>query len=1239
MNSKYHHTTKPSSTRPRNLLATFGASALLLAGAHSTLAQSGTWNNTAGGTWSTAGNWAGSIIANGAGNTAAFSTLDLTVQTTVTLDSARTLGTLIFGDSDTNSPAGWVLDNGGTAGNTLDVTNITVGAIFGENTVDALNDATISAVVTGGGFVKKGAGTLSLLAANTMGSLRLDEGLIGVGNATALGSGNKKVTYNGGGIRINTTGTIANTNEVLTTGHVYAPAVNYDAFNGAWTGAGTVYVHATSGRFTPGGGSATAMANFTGTIDLADSLGGLVRLNLGSGTTYDLGAVTLNLGTNQGRLAPRLTGGAQKTMRIGALLGGSNTQIHSSEQGTTDIIWEIGALNTSTVFDGRYTLYNGDAARKGGLKKVGTGKLTFTRSGHTYNGNTTISQGTLALSNTASIASSPLITVESGATFDVSGLATAWSPGAGQILGGSGVVTGAVAAAAGTLTAGSSIGTLTFASNVSFDGASTATNLFEIASTSSYDRLQVNGDLTFNVGSVVVIRVVPTGPFIPNGTYELIKWTGTLTGDESNLALEYPAQSGTLTLSTNLVSKAIVLTVSGVASAANLVWKGDGVANDWDLTTLNWLNGVTPSLFSNGDNATFNNTGSNNVPVNFAVSVNPASVTVNATKDYVFSSTASAGIIGSGGLLKTNTGVLTIANDNTYSGGTRIEGGVLRVGDGSNPNGSLGSGTVTNNAVLVYNRPDDHTNANLIVGSGTVVKSAANTLTIAGNNAYSGGTVVSNGTLSLSAYNTLGTGPVTLAGGNFHVLPVGGPGLGISNALVVAQSGTFQYSGHQSYGSVIFGPLTGTPGATLTVNSVNAAAINRLRLYGNFTNSVNLDLSVTKVQLAPYNAAGSQSYNGVISGPGQIIQRGNGGILLNNTNLFTGGAILSQGSFGLGADSVNDGGVMVSSPLGVGALLLGQETGLNGSGSLYASGGARTIENTVNYDNSTNNFTWVIAGANDLTLTGPITLHAQLDNTGGVNRPIQVDNTAETTFAGPVSDNALNCGLTKAGAGLLLLNGTNTYTGLTTVSNGALGGSGIIAGSVVVAAGGALAPGASIGTLTISGDLTFTGGGLAIEVNKSVAPSNDVAMVSGGITNAGTGGIVVTNYGPALVTGDKFFLFNKPVVNGGTLTVTGGGVNWTNKLALNGSIEVLGAAPTIPTTPTNITFSASGGNLTLTWPASHTGWSLQAQTNTRSVGLSTNWFTLPGYETTNTATLPTSSANPTVFYRLFYQAP
>jgi fibronectin-binding autotransporter adhesin len=1213
--------------------------------AATSFAVDGTWINSSGGIWINPLNWAGGTVADGAGGTANFNTLDLTGATTVTLDSARTLGTLIFSDTDTNTAAGWILGNGGTAANTIAATNITVNPIFAENTESATNDVIISAIVTGTSFVKKGTGTLTLQGANTMGSLQIDAGLIAVGTATALGSGNKKVTYNGGGIRISTSGTIANTNEVLSTGHVYAPAANYDAFNGPWTGSGTMFIHASSSRFTPGGGVATALAGFTGTIDLADSQAGLVRLNLGSGTTYDLSAITLNTGTNAGRLAPRLTSGAQKTIRIGALKGGFNTQIHSSEQGAsgspTDIIWEVGALNTDTTFDGRYTAYNNDTVfRTGGLKKVGTGRLTLTRSGHTYNGATTISQGILALSNTASIASSPLIRIESGATFDVAGLTSAWTPAAAQTLGGSGVVTGAVAAIAGTIAPGASVGTLTFANSITYDGFSVLTNLFEITTTSSYDKIQVNGDLTFVPGSLTAIRVVPTGATIPPGTYELIKWTGTLTGDENNLALEYPAQSGTLALSVNNASKAIVLTVSGVAAAANLVWKGDGIANDWDFTTLNWLNGVTDSLFNNGDYATFNNVGSNNVAVNFAVSVNPASVTVNATKDYVFSSSVAAGIIGTGSLLKTNTGVLTVANENTYSGGTLIAGGVLQIGDGSNTSGSLGTGTVTNNATLVYNRPDNLTAPNLIVGSGSVVQAGAGILTVAGANTYAGGTTVSNGTLQLGGYTTLGTGPVSLAGGTF-VIPQGGPTAGLSNVLNVINDATLQYNGANAYASVIFGPLNGVAGKTLTINHTSSGGEDRLRLYGNFTNDANVILNDAGIWVAPYASSGAQVFNGVLSGPGNLVNRAGGSITyLNGANTFSGALQLTTGTLGLGVDSTSSGGSVLTSPLGVSPLTLRNEgTSVGGNGAIFAAGGSRVIENPIQYFH-TNAFTFIISGTNDLTLTGNLALHGQSDGFGGVNRVLQVNNTGKTVLSGVISDNSLACGLNKTGNGLLLLNGNNTYTGNTTVSDGSLGGSGILAGPVVVEAGGSLAPGASIGTLTINNDLTLNGN-LDIEVNKSLAPgqSNDVIQVSGLLNGASGGTVTVTNLGPALSAGDRFVLFpGKTMTGGSSLTVTGAGMLWTNKLDLDGSIEVLGAAPTVNPNPTNITFSVSGGTLNLSWPASHTGWSLQAQTNSRSIGLSNNWTTL-GYEGTNEASLTINPASPTVFFRLFYQQP
>ncbi len=76
---------------------------------------------------------------------------------------------------------------------------------------------------------------------------------------------------------------------------------------------------------------------------------------------------------------------------------------------------------------------------------------------------------------------------------------------------------------------------------------------------------------------------------------------------------------------------------------------------------------------------------------------------------------------------------------------------------------------------------------------------------------------------------------------------------------------------------------------------------------------------------------------------------------------------------------------------------------------------------------------------------------------------------------------------------------------------------------------------------------------------------------------------------------------------------------------------------TINLNPTNIVFSVTGGNqLTLTWPADHTGWRLLAQTNSLSVGLSTNWSTVPNSTNVNQVTIPMNLTNGSVFYRLTY---
>ena len=81
-----------------------------------------------------------------------------------------------------------------------------------------------------------------------------------------------------------------------------------------------------------------------------------------------------------------------------------------------------------------------------------------------------------------------------------------------------------------------------------------------------------------------------------------------------------------------------------------------------------------------------------------------------------------------------------------------------------------------------------------------------------------------------------------------------------------------------------------------------------------------------------------------------------------------------------------------------------------------------------------------------------------------------------------------------------------------------------------------------------------------------------------------------------------------------------------------GPITIIVNSP-IPSDPTNITYTVTGGNITIAWPSSYVGWILQAQTN-QTGGLSTNWQDL--WDSTNGASMmfPIDPANPSVFFRL-----
>jgi hypothetical protein len=199
-----------------------------------------------------------------------------------------------------------------------------------------------------------------------------------------------------------------------------------------------------------------------------------------------------------------------------------------------------------------------------------------------------------------------------------------------------------------------------------------------------------------------------------------------------------------------------------------------------------------------------------------------------------------------------------------------------------------------------------------------------------------------------------------------------------------------------------------------------------------------------------------------------------------------------------------------------------------------------------------------------------------------------------------------------------------------------LSGAGTVRGSVNQGALSTISPGDSIGTLTVTNTITLGGTNL-MEINRTNSLNADKLVAQQGFIVSGTPYVVVQNIGPTnLTVGDTFQLFNQPISGLTVISLPAlpcVGLQWTNKLDVDGTIAVIGT-PCVNLTPTNITSVVVGNTLDLQWPADHTGWTLQ--TNAVSVANPAAWFAYPGSAATNRVIIPINPNAVNVFFRLVY---
>ncbi|EPZ0923401.1 fibronectin-binding autotransporter adhesin ShdA [Salmonella enterica] len=284
-------------------------------------------------------------------------------------------------------------------------------------------------------------------------------------------------------------------------------------------------------------------------------------------------------------------------------------------------------------------------------------------------------------------------------------------------------------------------------------------------------------------------------------------------------------------------------------------------------------------------------------------------------------------LFGSGSLVKTGTGELTLSGDNTYSGGTTISDGTLTADHAD----SLGTGAVANSGVLQVGEGELE---NTLSGSGSLVKTGTGKLTLGGDNSYSGGTTITGGTLTADHADSLGTGAIANSG----VFKVGEGELkntlSGSGSLVKTGTGELTLSGDNTYSG----------GTTISDGTLIADHADSLGT-GAIANSGVLQV-------------GEGELENTLSGSGSLVKTGTGELTLSGDNTYSGGTTISDGTLIADhADSLGSGDIDNSGVLQVGEGEL--KNTLSGSGSLVKTG---TGELTLSGDNSYSGTTTITDG-------------------------------------------------------------------------------------------------------------------------------------------------------------------------------------------------------------------------------------------------------------------------------------
>ncbi len=1082
--------------------------------AHSVRAADGIWINTAAGPndWSDSAMWSGGTIADGAGFSASF-TSDITAATMVTLDSNRIITNLNFSDNG-GSGSAWILNSSG--GSILTLGDGTAGA----STVHTLTQAAISTVLAGANsLTKTGADTLLLSALNTYtGGTIVNEGILDLTVGGGTGAIRGALTINAGAtVRVSAaTGLGSTQNQRVTTTTINGGTLDFqNTGNNSITASaitltgGTITGMAGSKfdlRFN-GAGNSTSVTTTASDITSVISVGTLGMPNnnstftVASGTTasgIDL-MVSSDIVNNAGTGGSG--GGTSSLIKAGAgmmVLTGAN-----SYTGITRLNTNGGTL----LFARRTSLYNNDTA-------------SWTAANLTVNSGATLAFNVGGVDEFTSADVTTLLTNLNGAV-DNNGLRSGSFIGFDTTnAGGSFTISDAIANTTGT--GGGTVGLVKLgAGTLQLTGVNTYTGTttvnggtLDLAVGGSAGAIR--GPLVVNAGATVRLSVAQafgTGQFTRVGAVNLNGSTLDIQNTGNNAITSQP-----ITMTGGIIT--------GVANS-KLDLRNLG-AGHTSVTTL--ASDVTSTI-----NVTTLGMPNNNTTITTASGTTASGIDLLISSNIVNNAGSGGAGGGTSSLTKAGAGTLQLSGDNTYTGDTNVNSGVLNLANtnalgGSSVNlnggsivfdssvagnaftfgGLMGAGDLTleNNsgapaavALNLGGNGSDTTYSGNFSGAGRITKTGNGVLTLLGTNTQTGITNLNQGTLRIGSDSSLDSNATFSANGF-----VGSTVLASASAAAITLNKSLNMNAGS--GGITFGDSIGTGDLTFTGNltRTSGSTSRNVNVSGSTTVTFNGNLFSTGANATtPFNKGGTGTL--AILGTGDAANVGfsivniTGGTMAVTrlADLGTASSLGRAANATAGAVSILldggtlayiDGGAAASSTNRV--LQIGRTTA-GGSGAILNN--ATSASETVTFSHAGALAYGTVGQTRSLTLGG--------------------SNTGTNTFAMVINDNGTGqVSVTKQGAGFWSLSGANAYSGSTLISGGTF----------------SLASTGSTGTgaVTVQNGSTILGTGLV--QGSSFTAQSGATVHAGSDTAAGSFGTLT--FTPASGSGSFDFQSGSSIVLG-----------------------------------------------------------------------------------------------------------